>query len=76
MERACKKNSCLPRHADVAQTVGTIAGNLDFNGRVAANQLRRFVIQARHQKPLDQEVCRSLKLYVIGQPVGGDDHRK
>ena len=66
------QHSDFPRHADVAQAVGAVAGDLQIELQVITDGLCTFVIQPGHGEPLGQFVVRHVQGDVVFEPVPGD----
>jgi len=64
-----KSAASSPGHADMAQAVGPVAGDLDLDRRIAAPRFGRFMVQPREQQPVDDRRNRRRELHVIRQPV-------
>ena len=54
VERLVEEDGGLPRHADVAEAVGAVAGHLDLDCCVGPDRPRRLVIKPGEQQPFNE----------------------
>jgi hypothetical protein len=73
-KRQVKQNGNLSGNTQVAETIGSIAGDFQVDRAISVNFNGAFMIEPRHSQPIHQFLVAHFQVNVLFQPFPGDDH--